>query len=223
MTLDAKVRADLAEAALKLAGAIASGDASGPDRPASWRDASLFDLAAAAGRPVGEFYGADLSEAVDCVEERFDRAIADGMSALDRSQSLRDRLFDLIMNRFEAMEPHRAALAELDPGADPVALALQHARRMRTARWVMALAGMDGAGVAGKARVQGLSVILAQTHTAWRQDKNGDFARTMAELDKALRRAEDMFGRFAGFTDGQRPGAAGAGSPEAPQAGSSTA
>ena len=62
--LDASVRRDLARAALATAGTSA------------WRTLTLLDLARAAGRPVSDFYGASMGEAVDCVEEAFDRAIA---------------------------------------------------------------------------------------------------------------------------------------------------
>lgn len=192
----------------------------------SWRGVSLYDLAAAAGRPVGDFYGATLTAAVDCVEEAFDREVGEGPMAPDASQPLRDRLFDLIMQRFEAMEPHRDAVLAMEAAGDPVALAHQHLRHVRLAEWVMALAGIDAEGVTGKARAQGLAVIIAQTRAAWRQDTVGDFARTMSALDKALRRAEDLFGRFAGFeasSKGEGASFGEGGAPRAsPQAGSAT-
>jgi hypothetical protein len=214
MALETTVREALAKAALSVAEAR------------GWRGVTLFDLAEAARRPVTDFYGATLSDAVDCVEEAFDRAVGEGMSAVDQSQPLRDRLFDLIMQRFEAMEPHRAAVLAMEPTGDPVALAGLHGRHVRLARWIMALAGLDGEGVPGKARAQGLAVIIGQARSAWRQDDAGDFARTMAALDKALRRAEETFGRFAGFDEparpGSRPSEAGAEPPEGPPGGSST-
>ncbi len=214
MALDSDVREALAKAALTVAA------------ERGWRGVTLFDLAAAAGRPVTDFFGASLSDAADCVEEAFDRAVGVGLTQVDANQSLRDRLFDLIMQRFEAMEPHRAAVLAMEPVGDPVALASLHVRHVRLAQWVMALSGIDGEGVAGKARAQGLAVIIGQARMAWRQDDAGDFARTMAALDKALRRAEETFGRFAGFEDQSRPGAKPAGedasSPAGPPRGSST-
>ena len=187
--LDAATRRDLARAALDLA-------VSTP-----WRDVTLAKLADAAGRPLAELYGASLGEALDCVEEAFDRAIADNMEALDPTQSVRDRLFELIMRRFEAMEPHRAAVMSMEQGADrdPTLLAAAHQRHVRCARWVLALAGLEADGMTGQARAQGLGVIIGQARAAWRGDDAGDFAKTMASLDKNLRRAEEMFGRWAGF------------------------
>jgi hypothetical protein len=150
---------------------------------------------------VTDFYGASLGEAIDCVEEAFDRALADDLVSLDPGQSVRDRLFDLIMKRFEAMEPHRAAVLAMEHGQDrdPTLLAAAHQRHVRCARWVLALAGLEADGMTGQARAQGLGVIIGQARAAWRGDDAGDFAKTMASLDKNLRRAEEMFGRWAGF------------------------
>lgn len=188
-TLDSAVRRDLARAALTLAAA------------APWREVTLLKLADAAARPISDFYGASLGEAVDCVEEAFDRAIGDNLEALDPGQSVRDRLFELIMRRFEAMEPHRAAVLAMEVGADrdPTLMAAAHQRHVRCARWVLALSGLEADGMTGQARAQGLGVIIGQARMAWRSDDAGDFNRTMASLDKNLRRAEEMFGRWAGF------------------------
>lgn len=187
--LDPAIRRDLARAALSLAGV----------KP--WREVTLATLAHAASRPISDFYGASPGEAIDCVEEAFDRAIADNMDQLDPGQSVRDRLFELIMRRFEAMEPHRAAVLAMEHGVDrdPTLMAGAHQRHVRCARWVLALAGLEADGVTGQMRAQGLSVIIGQARAAWRGDDAGDFAKTMASLDKNLRRAEEMFGRWAGF------------------------
>lgn len=199
ISLDPTLRRDLARAALQFA-------AVGP-----WREATLQKLADAVSRPVADFYGASLWEAVDCAEEAFDRAIAEGADALDPNQTVRDRLFDLIMRRFEAMEPHRVAVLAMEQGVDrdPALIGSAHQRSVRCARWVLALAGLEADGMTGQARAQGLGVIIGQARAAWRGDDAGDFAKTMASLDKNLRRAEEMFGRWAGFE--AKPKAEGAG------------
>ncbi|MET0183744.1 MAG: hypothetical protein ABW199_12750 [Caulobacterales bacterium] len=189
MSLDSAIRRDLARAALTLAAT----------KP--WSQITLVDLAHASARPVSDFYGATLADAVDCAEEAFDRAISEGLEKLDNTQSVRDRLFDLIMKRFEAMEPHREAVLAMEAGADrdPLAMSAGHNRSVRCARWVLTLAGLEADHMTGQARAQGLGVIIGQARAAWRTDTDGDFAKTMASLDKNLRRAEEMFGRWAGF------------------------
>jgi hypothetical protein len=193
--LDPAARRDLARAALALAAAT------------PWREVTLAKLADAASRPVADFYGASPWDAVDCVEEAFDRAVAEELDQLDPGQSVRDRLFELIMRRFEAMEPHRAAVLAMEAGVDrdPTLMASAHQRHVRCARWLLALAGLEADGMTGQARAQGLGVIIGQARAAWRGDDAGDFAKTMASLDKNLRRAEEMFGRWAGFEGKPKP------------------
>jgi hypothetical protein len=193
MLADPALREALARAALMFAAA------------AHWREATLAALAKAADRPVADFYPASLADAVDCAEEAFDRAMAEG--EIDPAASVRDRLFDLLMRRFEAMEPHRAAVLAMEKGADrdPVAMGAAHQRHVRAARWALTLAGLEADGMSGAARAQGLAMIIGQTRAAWRQDDAGDFSKTMAALDKNLRRAEETFGRFAGFEKKPKP------------------
>jgi hypothetical protein len=209
MVLDPVMREALARAALSAA----------PAKP--WRETTLADLARVAGRPVADFYPATIGDAVDCVEEAFDRAM--GVGAVDSAQSVRDRLFEIIMRRFEAMEPHRGALVAMEQGheRDPVAMGAAHQRHVRAARWALTLAGLEADGMSGNARAQGLGVIVGQARAAWRGDEAGDFAKTMASLDKNLRRAEEMFGRFAGFEGKPKPAAEGAASPAGRPTGSS--
>lgn len=198
--IDPSVRRALARAALTV-GAVTP-----------WREVTLARLAQEAGLPLADLYGATLGEAIDCTEEAFDRAIADGVEEMDPSQSVRDRLFDLIMRRFEAMEPHREAVLAMEVGQDrdPVMMGAAHQRHVRCARWVLALAGLEADGMTGQARSQGLGVIIGQARAAWRGDTDGDFAKTMASLDKNLRRAEEMFGRWAGFEAKPKPDQTGA-------------
>lgn len=196
MPLDVAQRRAVAAAALKVA----------ETKP--WRDVTVFDIAAAMGAPIEDLAGLTVGDAVDAVEEAFDAAAAKGVQGVDDQVLVRDRLFDLAMRRFEAMETARGGVRAIEIALerDPAALAHQHIRTVRTARWLLALAGIEADGVPGVARAQGLAVILAQARSAWRQDDAGDFVKTMAALDKALRQAEQTFGRFGGF-DAPRPAA----------------
>ena len=205
MSLDLTQRRALAAAALKVA----------VDKP--WRDATIFDLAAAAAAPIEDFAGATLGDAIDAVEESFDAEAAKGLRAVDWTVRVRDRLFDVAMRRFEAMERVRGGVRaiEITMERDPAALAHQHIRAVRSARWLLTLAGLDADGVGGAARAQGFALILTQARAAWRLDDAGDFVKTMAALDKALRQAEQTFGRYGGFEPQSAAGSAPADPPAA--------
>jgi hypothetical protein len=181
---DASVRAAFARGALAIAA----------HKP--WKSVTIFDIADAARVTVSELAGLAPADAPDVLDDHFDRAAAADLSGVDRSQGLRDRLFDLAMKRFEAMEPHRAALLALEDGRDGVAVAAAFARAGRTARWLITLAGAPTDGVDGAAQVQALAVALTRAHRSWREDANGDFARTMATLDRSLRQTASWATRF---------------------------
>ncbi|KAF0182287.1 MAG: hypothetical protein FD124_2042 [Alphaproteobacteria bacterium] len=158
------------------------------DRP--WREVTIFDIAKAAETDIASLAGLAPSDASDILDDHFDRAAAQGVTSIDTTQGLRDRLFDLAMRRFEAMEPHRFAIIALDRTQDGLGQAQAFARAGRTARWLLTLAGETVDGVDGAAKVQGLAVVLTRAHAAWKNDADGDFTRTMAALDKGLRDAE---------------------------------
>ncbi len=160
---------------------------------------SLRDLADAADISIADACAAanDKSAVVDALARRFDRAAAETFE-LEPDASIRERVFDAAMARFDAMEPHRAALKSIIEAERQDAGLMLHAwtRLSRTARWLLEIAGMDASGVRGAARVQGFAAILARATRAWMRDDAGDLARTMATLDRRLRDVEDWAGRW---------------------------
>jgi len=181
---DAAARAAFARGVLAIAG------------ERNWREVTIFDIAAAAKVEVAALAGLSPADASDIVDDHFDREAAKGVTAIDATQGLRDRLFDLAMRRFEALEPHRFAVIALDRVQDGLGQTLAFARAGRTARWLLTLAGESVEGVDGAAKVQGLAVVLTRAHAAWKNDTDGDFVKTMAALDKGLRDAETWAGRL---------------------------
>ncbi len=121
--------------------------------------------------------------------------------------SARDRLFDLLMQRLEVFQAHRAgirALLHALPTEPPLALLLAAATR-RSMVWMAEAAGVSSAGPRGCLRVQGLMGVWMWAVRAWERDDTPDLSITMAALDSALGRAE----RAAGWLEGRRAGATG--------------
>jgi ubiquinone biosynthesis protein COQ9 len=116
--------------------------------------------------------------------------------------SIRDKLFDLLMRRLDALQAHRAgvlALLHALPSEPPTALLLACATR-RSMRWMLETAGCSARGLRGELRVRGLVAIWLWTLRAWERDDSADLSATMASLDAVLRRAE----RVAGWLTGPR-------------------
>lgn len=102
----------------------------------------------------------------------------------------RERLFDLLMRRLEALAPHKpairnlAASARCNPG---LALAL-NCLAARSQRWMLTAAGISTGGVRGALRAQGMACLYADVLRAWLRDDDPGLARTMAVLDRQLAR-----------------------------------
>jgi AcrR family transcriptional regulator len=160
-----------------------------------WRRVSLADIAAAAKLSLAELYGLYRSkEAIlSAFLRRIDKAaLAEGSAEGDTP---RDRLFDALMRRFEALRPHKAAVeAILRDSRDPLALLCGAPRLLRSMAWALEVAGLGSQGLIGRARAKGLAVVYLSTLRVWLSDDTSDMSRTMAALDKGLRRAETLAG-----------------------------
>ncbi len=161
-----------------------------------WNDITLAAIARQAGLDLQDFHGvADKDAIADAVESYFDKAMSEGSFAED--ETARTRLFDVIMMRFEAMEPHRAALVPLMKWrqSQPVRLLSLIASRQASAEWALVCAGLDRSAALPKpVRVASIAWAIAQAERAWRKEESADLSRTMARLDGELRKMEDRAG-----------------------------
>ncbi len=118
-------------------------------------------------------------------------------------ESRRDRLFDLLMKRFDALAPMKAGMeglwrsARRDP---PLALAL-HAITLTAMRWMLEAADIPAGGLRRAIRVEGLTVVYIRAVHAWLADDDPDLAKTMAALDSGLRRGEAALERLDKVTE----------------------
>lgn len=111
---------------------------------------------------------------------------------------VKDRLFDLLMSRFDAMQAHRAgviAVMRTLPFDPMLAFALACQTR-RSMRWMLQAAGAMVNGPRGELQVKGLVGVWLWTLRAWERDASEDMSGTMAALDSALQRAEQVAGWF---------------------------
>ncbi|MFN3609706.1 MAG: hypothetical protein ACK4Y9_11630 [Hyphomonas sp.] len=168
-----------------------------------WTEITLAAIAAKAGLPLQDFHGmSGREDIVEALDGYFDRAMS--AEGVPEDSSARERMFDVIMKRFEAMEPYRAGLRELMKFRET---SLTHvvrlpAHRHATAAWALASAGVDDdTGAPASLKRIAIAFVIAETERAWRREKSADFALTMAALDKGLRRAEDRLGQLRRFTN----------------------
>ncbi len=164
-----------------------------------WTRLSIVEAARAAGLSLNEARARFPNRIA--VLRRFGILLDQAALASASSEGpVRDRLFDLLMSRFDAMKPHREGLRALSRHmiCDPaLALALGCATA-RSMRWMLQTAGVPTAGIRGRLRVRGLVAVWLWALRAFERDETEDLAPTMAALDLALSRAHSIATRLGG-------------------------
>ena len=160
-----------------------------------WHDVSLRDIADAAGCSLGEVMERfhDKSDVLKVFSQHVDRAMLDAASNVEREQTARDAVFEVIMSRFDLMTPYKAGLksiVEADAAAsfipDPEQLRLS----MQMQNKILQAAGVSAAGAPALVRQLGLARVYDQVFRIWLKDDDAGMARTMAALDRRLRQGE---------------------------------
>lgn len=192
-----KERPDLLEAAWRLVA------------ERGWAGWSGLELARATGEPLPTIYALFPSRRhlVAALGRRLDVAML--AIPLDElaGMGVRERLFELLMRRFEAMRPFRAGLAAAGRAAaiDPELLLPALGNLERLAAWLLDAAGTGLAGWRACLARRALQLAYLRVFRVWLEDDSADLARTMAELDRRLAELETLArfvaGRGAGRTE----------------------
>jgi AcrR family transcriptional regulator len=159
-----------------------------------WRRLSLAAIAAEAGLPILRVYrNFQSKQAILCgFLRRVDETVLAEPTPTEEDERPRDRLFDLLMRRFDALRPYKPALAVLRrelPG-DPAAALCVAASLLRSMRWMLEAADIVTSGVRGALAVRLTGAAYVAATRVWRYDDAPDLGQTMAALDGRLRRIE---------------------------------
>lgn len=167
-----------------------------------WAETSLGDIAEAAGLTLAELRRTYPSKTaiIAAFTTRVDEIVLNDIDPELADKSSRERLFDVLMKRFDAMNPHKEAVRSIFKSytSDVEALARGPLSLYRSMRWMMEAANMSSSGVRGQLRIKGLALIYLAVLRTWFNDDSEDMARTMASLDRQLHRAERLLGILRG-------------------------
>jgi AcrR family transcriptional regulator len=186
---------------------MTQGSEAGPDLLAAafaligdegWRGFSFAALARRTGVPRVEIYRLFRSRGalLGALSRRADEA----MLAVDDAEIAglppRDRVFELLMRRLEALVPCRAGLARLarDARADPCVVLPTACRLERSLMWLQDVAGLPRHGLRARLARRAIGLAYVRAVQVWFEDPGADLGRTMAELDKQLRRVQNVAG-----------------------------
>ena len=166
----------------------------------SFEEIGLAEVAGRAGLKLSQLraeFGSPLAIVAAHIKD-IDRIVLAGGDG-DTEETPRDRLFDVLMRRIEALAPYKEATRSLlrsarrNPG---LAFAL-NVMAVRSQHWMLEAAGIGAHGPKGALRAQGAALKYARVLTVWLDDEEEGLDRTMAALDRGLASAA----RWSGFLD----------------------
>lgn len=176
-----------------------------------WRAAQPEAIAERAGVDLATVYKLTGGRfgVLEALVRRVDLAMLEGASPNDPHETPHDMLFDALMRRFDALASYKPAILVLsrDWRAQPMLALAQAPAVLRSMRWALAAAGIPADGIGGAVLVRGLALAYAGTMRVWLTDDSPDLGRTMATLDRSLRRLERLSPmlRTRSDTTGSRP------------------
>ena len=166
-----------------------------------WDDVTLRAIADAAGIDLaamrrefpskGAIVAAFVRAADDAVLARAPKPAPD--------QPARDRIFDVIMTRFDVLTPYKPAVKSIADSRPMDSVILKKAWASQA--WMLHAAGIPTDGPLGSMRVAGLGSIYASVAATWLDDTDPGLAGTMAALDRRLKRGEESMRMATGVCD----------------------
>ncbi|GJE16157.1 TetR/AcrR family transcriptional regulator [Methylobacterium marchantiae] len=164
-----------------------------------WNDIEIGDIAREAGLSLAEFRELFPSKGavLGGLSRIIDRKVLEGDSSDLAEEPTRERLFDVLMRRLDAMTPYKDALRRISYAlrGDPLSLVALNGVALNSHRFMLAAAGIDTEGPLGRIKLQGVVIAFARTVEVWLDDDDPALARTMARLDKEIRNGERFMER----------------------------
>ena len=156
----------------------------------SWEEISIADVARQAGVSLAEFRDHFISKGavLGAFSRRIDKIVLEGTGDDLVEEAAKDRLFDVLMRRLDAMAPYKAAIEAVFDWAnrEPLAAMALNRQAVNSMRFMLEAAGIDSEGPIGALKMQGLVFAWRRVLTRWFRDEDPGLAPTMAVLDREL-------------------------------------
>ena len=159
-----------------------------------FEDIPVRDICKTAGVSLADFREAFPSKGAVLAgfTRRIDRAVLAEHGEELADETPRERLFDILMRRLEAMAPYREGVREAAAWLrrEPAAALAMNQVVMSSMRFMLEAAGIEAEGPTGVIKLQGLALAWARMIHVWLDDDEPALSKTMAELDRVLTRGE---------------------------------
>jgi ubiquinone biosynthesis protein COQ9 len=165
-----------------------------------WGDITLSDIAERAGLDLADLRRefACKSDILRAFQAEVDAEVLAKAKQASPDQSPRDRLFDIVMTRFDIMGPYKPALKRIAcyMRCSPGEASLLACSTLVSQYWMLAGAGAKMGGAGAAMRVTGLTAIYGKVFKVWLDDTSPSLDRTMAALDRRLSNGERMLAKM---------------------------
>ncbi|MDV7339570.1 hypothetical protein RYZ26_08200 [Terasakiella sp. A23] len=120
----------------------------------------------------------------------------------DPEDTVRERLFDLLMQYFDALDAHKEAALNIERGfcARPLELLKRRSEIHNLFHEMLDVTKATSHRCRTPFKIRGLEGIFLMTYHVWKKDDTEDMAKTMAALDKHLANAEKWAEKRNRFT-----------------------
>jgi len=165
----------------------------------SWDDITISDVATRANVSLATFR--DLYPSKGAVLASFtrhiDKIVLDGTTEDLVGEPAKDRLFDVLMRRLDALAPYKLGIEGVWDWTrrDPLAATAINKLVVNSMRFMLEAAGIESEGPVGALKLQGLALAWSRILDVWLRDDDPGHAETMATLDRELSRGEQFVAR----------------------------
>jgi AcrR family transcriptional regulator len=168
-----------------------------------FEDITISAIAEKAGVSLADFRDAFPSKGAVLAgfSRRIDRIVLEKKSDDLSGEEAKERLFDVLMRRLDAMAPYKAGLRGIAQWLrrDPLSAAAVNRLAVNSMRFMLEAAGIDSEGALGAFKLQGLVFAWARVLEVWFDDDEPDLAKTMAALDRELTRGGKIVAQAESF------------------------
>lgn len=164
-----------------------------------WLAVTMHDIAEAADVSMAEIYRHYPSK--ESILSGMGRLVDEEVLSrgdIEAGEPPRDRLFEVLMSRFDALEPYKAGVVAVmkDLRRDPSIGLMQALPLERSMRWMLEAAGLPARGLIGEIKIRVLAALWIDVLRVWTTDDSPDLSKTMKALDKRLGQAEQLANTF---------------------------
>ena len=164
-----------------------------------WEDISISEIALRADVKLSQFRDAFPSKGavLAAFSRRMDKIVLQGAGDELLGEPVKERLFDVLMRRLDAMAPYKLGIETILDWArrDPLAAAALNRSMLNSMRFMLEAAGVGSEGAFGALKLQGLVIAWGRLLDIWLRDDDPSLSRTMAAMDKELTRGASLVAR----------------------------